>query len=95
MQRKRRLRYSAQVLEVLTPAWGYTRHLRVWRNDGRGGIPWDDLQAIKDEMLGGETMAVEVYPPEGLLVNEANMRHLWEVPQSGMIPVGLHPTQRQ
>jgi hypothetical protein len=95
MNAKRRLRYSAQVLEVRTPSWGCIRHLRVWRNDGRGGIPWDDLQDIKDEMLGAETCAIEFYPPAGLLVNEAHIRHLWEVPDAGMIPFGLHPTQRQ
>ncbi|MBU0494191.1 MAG: hypothetical protein KKA73_18565 [Chloroflexi bacterium] len=96
--RRRRAIAAAQVLGAVTP-WGTIRHLKVWRHDGHGGsicrgIPWDDLQALKDEMLGVETLAVEVYPPADLLVNEANMRHLWEVPDPGLIPFGLHPSQR-
>ncbi|MBU0491772.1 MAG: hypothetical protein KKA73_03360 [Chloroflexi bacterium] len=93
MNARRRQRYAAQVLGHLT-SWGTIRHLKVWRHDGRDGIPWDDLQAIKDEMLGEETLAIEVFPPADLLVNEVNTRHLWEVPDPGLIPFGLHPSQR-
>ncbi len=73
------IRHSAQVLNVITP-WGLMRHLKVWRDDGKDGISWDILQEIKDELLGQDAMAVEVYPPQDQLVNETNMRHLWEVP---------------
>lgn len=53
------------------------RHLRVERRDGRDGIPWDDLQAVKNCMCGPEAFLVEFYPPESQVVNEVNARHLW------------------
>jgi hypothetical protein len=78
---------TAQVVEHFTPL-GTLRHLKVRRHDGRSGIPWAMLQEIKDEMLGPEVMAVELYPPRNRVVNEANIRHLWEVPED-LIPFGL------
>jgi hypothetical protein len=76
---------QTQVLEVLAP-WGWSRHLKVQRTDGRDGITWDELQKIKDECLGPEATAVEFYPPADGVVNELNMRHLWEVPNE-MVPM--------
>ena len=80
--------YRAQVVETVTRV-GMVQHLRVWRHDGRGGIPWDDLQAIKNDMLGEDVMAIELYPPQSDMVDEANIRHLWVVPE-GFIQFGLH-----
>ena len=56
------------------------RKLAVSRLDGKDGIPWDDLQIIKDDLLGPETTAVEVYPPHDEIIDEVNRRHLWEFP---------------
>ena len=71
--------YAVDVGERKTP-WGWSQHLRVYRRDGADGIPWDDLQHIKNDVLGADVAAVEIYPPQGDLINEANMRHLWTVP---------------
>ncbi len=72
--------FQTQVLEVRAP-WGWTRHLKVQRTDGGDGITWDELQQLKDERLGTDATAVEFYPPAQSVVDELNMRHLWEVPQ--------------
>lgn len=56
------------------------RHLRVRRLSGLDGIGWDVLQRIKNDVLGEDVLAIEVYPPNEQLVNETNTRHLWEVP---------------
>ena len=73
--RSRRGDFQAQVLGDAPH-----RHLRVWRHDRSDTlICWDDLQAIKNEMLGEDVAAIEVFPREAAVVNEANMRHLWEV----------------
>lgn len=80
----------AQVTATAAP-WGMTRHLRVWREDGRDGITWDELQRLKDEHLGPDVLAVELYPPACRLVDEVNMRHLWEVPEH-ILPIGLRRT---
>ena len=56
------MKFQVQVLEVQAP-WGWSRHLKVHRTDGKDGITWDDLQKIKDEYFGPEVAAVEFYPP--------------------------------
>lgn len=40
-------------------------------------ITWDELQRLKSESGRGDREAVEIYPPDGDVVNVANMRHLW------------------
>lgn len=43
------------------------------------GISWDDLQRVKRECGLGDKCAVELFPPDDEVVNDANMRHLWIV----------------
>lgn len=45
------------------------------------GITWDELQWLKDEAGHGDSWAVEVFPPDDQVVNVANMRHLWVLPE--------------
>jgi len=40
-------------------------------------ITWDDLQIVKRQCGFGDMLAVEVYPEDRDVVNDANMRHLW------------------
>ncbi len=61
-------------------------HVRVRRHDDKDGITWDQLQDVKNELLGPDTTAIEVYPPACDLVNEANMRHLWVLPDHLPLP---------
>lgn len=44
-------------------------------------ITWDELQDIKRDIGRGDSYAVEVYPRDGDVVNVANMRHLWILPE--------------
>jgi hypothetical protein len=83
--------YDANKYEVqslpgwLTPQiWG--THIKVRRGDGQDGIPWDDLQEIKNEIAGPEARAIEIYPAASELVNETNIRHLWVVPPDFPLP---------
>lgn len=48
-------------------------------SDGRwkDGITWDELQRIKSECGFGDRFAVEVFPPNEHVVNDANIRHLF------------------
>lgn len=51
-------------------------------NDDGGwkdGIAWDDIQRIKAECGYGDQCAIELYPPDRLVVNVANLRHIWIV----------------
>lgn len=49
----------------------------IWQD----GLTWDELQAIKTALGFGDRWAVELYPPEVKVVNVANMRHLWLLPE--------------
>lgn len=81
-----RAKFEIQILEVMVPEWGMVRHLKVWRYSGKDKITWDQLQAVKNEYLGPDVVAIEVYPRQDDLVNSTNMRHLWEVPKHIAVP---------
>jgi hypothetical protein len=52
------------------------------------GISWEKLQAIKDSLGYANCMAVEIFPEKKNIINAANMRHLWVLPQGRALPVG-------
>lgn len=52
-------------------------HLAVCRKDNERIHSWTDLQAIKNELVGPENEAVELYPAESRLLNLAHQYHLW------------------
>ncbi|NJK44582.1 MAG: hypothetical protein HC933_10120 [Pleurocapsa sp. SU_196_0] len=75
-----RLEFETQLLETITPL-GMVLHLRIWRCDGAEiTAGWDELQAIKNEALGTDALAFEVFPPQRDLVDEVPHRHLWVLP---------------
>lgn len=47
----------------------------------KDGIAWEDLQRLKSECGYGKYDAVEVFPADRDVVNVANMRHLWVLPE--------------
>lgn len=63
--------------------------LMVQRLDARDGLSWDLLQWVKAAVGLGEREALELYPPDGRIVNSANMRHLWVLPDGMILPFGL------
>lgn len=55
-------------------------HLTIERIDSKPiRATWDTIQQIKDEMLGSDVFAIEIYPPHAQIVNEVNRRHFWAV----------------
>jgi hypothetical protein len=46
----------------------------------KDGLTWDELQSIKSEIGLGDWYGVEVYPRDGDVVNDANIRHIWLIP---------------
>lgn len=81
--------YSVQVFRKPSE-WGEIMHLMVRRNDAAPIQSWADLQRVKNEIAGADRVAVEVFPPEGDLVDQANMYHLWVLPKDFRLPFGLH-----
>jgi hypothetical protein len=51
------------------------------------GIGWDDLQDIKRGVGLADRFAVEIYPEDEQIINEANMRHLWVFPEGERLSV--------
>ena len=52
------------------------------------GLTWDELQEVKRIAGYADYWAVEVYPADSEVVNVANMRHLWLLPE--MPPFAWH-----
>jgi hypothetical protein len=64
--------YSAQVIMSKTgPLLGIRRH------DQSIDVPWVHKQRIKNEIMGEDAQAVEVFPTQDTLVDGANMYWLW------------------
>lgn len=57
-------------------------------------ISWDDLMACKSQVGYGDYWAVEVYPPDGQVVDVARMRHLFMVPPEAL-PFAWRPADRK
>ena len=47
-----------------------------------------EMQRIKNDLAGQDATAIEVYPPQHQMVDEADMFHLWVL--RGKLPFGLH-----
>lgn len=52
-------------------------YLSIKRIDQAEARSWRDIQRIKDELLGPDCEAVELFPAQGRLVDTANQYHLW------------------
>jgi hypothetical protein len=55
---------------------------------------WADMQRIKNELVGPERVAVEVFPPVSELVDQANIAHLWVLPEGFALPFSLKAGSR-
>ena len=65
---------------------GGAMHLAIRRHDATEVRGWSDLQRIKDEIAGPERGAVEVYPRAKDVIDQANMRHLFVLPEGQSVP---------
>ena len=52
-------------------------HLSIKRNDRAPIMNWRDLQKIKNELVGPECEAVQIFPAESRMVDTSNQYHLW------------------
>jgi hypothetical protein len=59
------------------PEWPDMIHLSIKRRDKKPIHDWRHMQRIKNEILGPEYEAIELYPKESRLVDSANQYHLW------------------
>lgn len=65
-------------------------NLDIKRLDGGSDKNWRDFQQIKNELIGPEHEAVELFPAESRLVDTSNQYHLWVHVDTGYrFPFGL------
>ncbi len=66
-------------------------HLSIKRNDKEPIHDWRDLQEIKNQLVGEENEAFELYPAESRLVDMANQYHLWVFKDKELkMPIGFN-----
>lgn len=82
-------RYEVQVHEVPESVLGPLTWLSIKRRDLAPVRDWRDLQRIKNEILGAEVEAAELYPAESRLVDMANQCHLWALADGQRFPFGF------
>ena len=82
--------YRNKVFAVLVRPIPAGLHLAV---SSLSGIrpSWHEMQRIKNDVLGPDATAVEVYPPASQVVDGADMFHIWAV---GPLPFSLFATSR-
>lgn len=61
-------------------------HLSCKREDRLPIHDWRQLQQIKNEIVGADRWAVEIYPDEARIVDTSNEYHLWVLPPDAEIP---------
>lgn len=62
------------MMRDLQTDWGKVTHLTITAQERPG---WLEKQSIKNDLFGKESVAIEVFPKESELVNNASMYHLW------------------
>lgn len=64
-------------------------HLSIRRNDRLPAVDWRHFQKIKNDLVGEEHEAVELFPAESRMVDTSNQYHLWVLAEKGLHwPVG-------
>jgi hypothetical protein len=69
-------------------ALGKYFHLSIKTHDRSPRHDWRDLQRIKNELIGSEFYAIEIFPAESRLVDAANQYHLYAF-ERWVPPVGF------
>ena len=69
---------------MVTGSWPDMIWLSIRTADRRPVHDWRHLQRIKNELVGPEHEAVEVFPAESRLVDSANQYHLFVLAERGL-----------
>ena len=66
-------------------------HLSIKRIDKHPVHDWRHFQWIKNELVGEEHEAIEIYPAESRMVDTSNQYHLWVFAEPGVrLPIGFN-----
>lgn len=86
--------YVVRLIALKTEApFGVAVCLSLRTHDHQARHDWRELQRIKNELVGPDVEAVEVFPSERRLVDNSNLFHLFCFPQlateDGYLPFGF------
>lgn len=84
--------YQVCMRDCGDPPAGWPRmiHLSIRRNDRRLVRDWRQLQWIKNQLVGPDHEAVELFPADARLVDTADQYHLWVLAEAGVrFPFGF------
>jgi hypothetical protein len=83
--------YTNEIYQVMIERNSPLIHMCIRRLDGRPCKDWSDHQRIKNELIGPEYEAVELFPAESRLIDTTNEYHLWVHPNPGFrFPFGFN-----
>jgi hypothetical protein len=87
---------SVYIVEVYETAGAgpFDCHLAVKRVDCSPIRTWRALQDIKNEIVGADAIAIEIYPRESEVTDTANLYHLWVLRRGFEVPAVLIPPKR-
>jgi hypothetical protein len=69
--------------------------LSIRRNDRKAIRDWRDFQNIKNDLVGPEREALEIFPAESRLLDTANQYHMWVLPTGETVPFGFNRLDRR
>jgi hypothetical protein len=73
---------------------GNVRQIMIRRKDFGALLDWRDKQAIKNQIAGPESEAIELFPAESRVVDNQNWSHLWLQPGGAKFPYGFDKGER-
>lgn len=74
-------------------SWGEVIRLMIRWNDARPVHDWSMFQRIKNELVGEDRVALEVYPKSSNLVDVANMYWLFVLPAGSVCPIEMQKSE--
>lgn len=78
--RKIAVKSYIQEVEYRNSSWGYFLYIRIQRYDNKS-MGWEEIHSRFAEAYPGK-WAIQVFPPDSHLVNDANMYHLFVLEDS-------------
>ena len=83
--------YQVQLRDHHAEGWPRMVWLSIKRRDKEPIRDWRDLQRIKNELIGPENEAIELFPAESRLVDTSNQYHLYALKERGQrFPFGMN-----
>lgn len=95
--------YSVCSRMINTKQFGNIEHVTIVKTHKEGdpliptggikAIGWNEKMMIKNELFGEDRFAIEVYPKQKNLIDEADTYHLWVFNKKYDMPFGIHPRE--